>query len=146
MVGRGFLRYWVLRLLSEGPRTGYALAKELEERLGWRPSPGSLYPLLGALAEQGLIEHGGEKRPLWRLSQKGEEALAEMEKGKDEWKTLVNLVIQTTKTIPSFSQFLRLFAQAVVSGKTPELEDLLTQINAKLMVLVGGEKDGSCMR
>lgn len=143
MVGRGFLRYWVLRLLSEGPRTGYALTKELEERLGWRPSPGSLYPLLGALAEQGLVEHSEGKRALWRITPKGAEVLAELEKGKEEWKIIASLIAPAARKSPAFSQFLRLFAQAMASGKGSEAEDLLTQINAKLAVLIGGEGNGS---
>lgn len=106
MVGRGFLRYWVLRLLSEEPRTGYALAKELERRLGWRPSPGSLYPLLGTLAEQGLIVREGKGRGRWRLTSPGQEELARLEKGKEEWKTLLTLTALATKNIPDLSRFL----------------------------------------
>lgn len=143
MVGRGFLRYWVLRLLSEGPRTGYALAKELEARLGWRPSPGSLYPLLSALAEQGLIVQSGGKRPRWRLTPAGEAALAELEKGKEEWKAVANLLASAARNIPAFSQFLRLAGRALASGKTAELEELLAHANAQLALLVGGEGDGS---
>ena len=142
MIGRGFLRYWVLRLLSEGPRTGYALAKELEERLGWRPSPGSLYPLLGSLAEQGLVEQSGEKPPRWRLTEKGAEALSALEKGKDEWKIVANIFAQAPKNIPNFSEFLRLFAQALASGKTGELASLLARVNEELAGILGGEGDG----
>jgi len=142
MIGRGFLRYWVLRLLSEGPRTGYALAKELEERLGWRPSPGSLYPLLGSLAEQGLVEQSGEKPPRWRLTEKGAESLSALEKGKDEWKIVANVFAQAPKNIPNFSEFLRLFAQALAAGKTGELASLLARVNAELAGILGGEGDG----
>lgn len=143
MVGRGFLRYWVLRLLSERPRTGYALAKELEGRLGWRPSPGSLYPLLGSLAEQGLVEQSGEKPPRWRLTEKGKEALSEMEKGKEEWKIIANLLAQASKNIPNFSEFLRLFAEALASGKISDLSSFLARANAELAAILGGEGDGS---
>jgi DNA-binding PadR family transcriptional regulator len=143
MVGRGFLRYWVLRLLSEGPRTGYALAKELEGRLGWRPSPGSLYPLLSALAEQGLVEQSGEKPPRLRLTEKGKEALSELEKGKEEWKIIANILAQASKNIPNFSEFLRLFAEALISGKISDLSSFLERANAELAAILGGENDGS---
>jgi DNA-binding PadR family transcriptional regulator len=143
MVGRGFLRYWVLRLLSEGPRTGYALAKELEGRLGWRPSPGSLYPLLAALAEQGLVEQSGEKPPRLRLTEKGKEALSELEKGKEEWKIIANILAQASKNIPNFSEFLRLFAEALISGKISDLSSFLERANAELAAILGGENDGS---
>jgi len=143
MVGRGFLRYWVLRLLSEGPRTGYALAKELEGRLGWRPSPGSLYPLLAALAEQGLVEQSEEKPSRLRLTEKGKEALAELEKGKEEWKIIANILAQAPKNIPNFSEFLRLFAEALISGKISDLSSFLERANAELAAILGGENDGS---
>ncbi|MBC7318681.1 PadR family transcriptional regulator [Candidatus Bipolaricaulota bacterium] len=143
MVGRGFLRYWVLRLLSEEPRTGYALAKELERRLGWRPSPGSLYPLLGTLAEQGLIVREGKGRGRWRLTSPGQEELARLEKGKEEWKTLLTLTALATKNIPDLSRFLCLLAQAATTGKISELSKLLPKLTQELEAIVGGEGDGS---
>src|SRR5215472_2358106 len=44
--GRGDVRAAVLALLRDGPRTGYQLMSEIEERSGgaWRPSPGAVYP------------------------------------------------------------------------------------------------------
>jgi DNA-binding PadR family transcriptional regulator len=54
---RGDVRLAVLRLLSEQPRNGYQLMQEIEERSGgnWRPSPGSMYPTLSQLEDEGLI-------------------------------------------------------------------------------------------
>src|SRR4051812_2220218 len=56
-VGRGDVRTAVLRLLAEEPRNGYQLIQELTERSGgvWRPSPGSVYPALQQLEDEGLI-------------------------------------------------------------------------------------------
>jgi DNA-binding PadR family transcriptional regulator len=47
----------VLLLLDEEPRNGYQLMQELEERSGgvWRPSPGSIYPALSQLEDEGLV-------------------------------------------------------------------------------------------
>ncbi len=53
---RSGLRFFVLILLSGGPKSGYEIAKELEARTGWRPSPGSLYPLLFKLEAAGFIK------------------------------------------------------------------------------------------
>src|SRR6266699_2708256 len=41
-----------------GPRNGYQIMSEIEERSGgaWRPSPGAVYPALQQLADEGLIE------------------------------------------------------------------------------------------
>src|SRR6516165_11138737 len=55
--GRGDVRAAILALLREGPRTGYQIMSEIEERSGgaWRPSPGAIYPALSQLADEGLI-------------------------------------------------------------------------------------------
>lgn len=55
---RGDVRAAVLLLLEEEPRNGYALMQEIEERSEgvWRPSPGSIYPALAQLEDEGLVE------------------------------------------------------------------------------------------
>lgn len=55
---RGAIKGAVVRLLGERPMHGYELIGELEERTGgrWRPSPGSVYPTLAALEDEGLIQ------------------------------------------------------------------------------------------
>lgn len=55
---RGDVRTALLRLLSERPMHGYDLMKELEDRSGgmWRPSPGSIYPTLQLLEDEGLLK------------------------------------------------------------------------------------------
>ncbi|MBK5232956.1 MAG: helix-turn-helix transcriptional regulator [Thermoleophilia bacterium] len=63
---RGDIRLATLLLLDEEPRNGYNLMQEIEERSGgvWRPSPGSVYPALAQLEDEGLIqptEHEGSK-------------------------------------------------------------------------------------
>jgi DNA-binding PadR family transcriptional regulator len=59
---RGDVRAAILLLLDEQPRHGYQVMQELEERSGgsWRPSPGSVYPALQLLADEGLVR--GESR------------------------------------------------------------------------------------
>jgi DNA-binding PadR family transcriptional regulator len=54
---RGDVRLALLRLLGEEPRNGYQLMHTIEERSGgrWRPSPGSVYPTLAQLEDEGLI-------------------------------------------------------------------------------------------
>jgi DNA-binding PadR family transcriptional regulator len=57
---RGDIRTAALLLLAEEPRNGYQIMQELEERTGgvWRPSPGSVYPALQQLEDEGLIRAG----------------------------------------------------------------------------------------
>jgi DNA-binding PadR family transcriptional regulator len=63
---RGNVRAAILALLAERPMHGYEMISELESRTGgvWRPSPGSVYPTLQLLEDEGLIEavaEGGRK-------------------------------------------------------------------------------------
>src|SRR5215813_11839275 len=74
--GRGDVRAAILALLREGPRTGYQIMSEIEERSSgaWRPSPGAVYPALSQLADEGLIvgeESGG--RRAFSLTEAGRE-------------------------------------------------------------------------
>ena len=57
--GHGGLRLYLLLLLGEEPRHGYELIRLLEDRfMGlYTPSAGTIYPRLGALEEEGLVEH-----------------------------------------------------------------------------------------
>ncbi len=64
---RGNVRAALLALLTERPMHGYEMIKELDSRTGgvWSPSPGSVYPTLQLLEDEGLItseEAGGRKR------------------------------------------------------------------------------------
>ncbi|HEY1365834.1 MAG TPA: PadR family transcriptional regulator [Gaiellaceae bacterium] len=54
---RGDIRAAALILLAEEPRNGYQLMQEIEQRSGgiWRPSPGSVYPALSQLEDEGLV-------------------------------------------------------------------------------------------
>src|SRR2546427_11198039 len=54
---RGDIRTAALLLIAEEPRNGYQIMQEVEERSGgvWRPSPGSVYPALAQLEDEGLI-------------------------------------------------------------------------------------------
>ncbi len=55
--GRGDVRGGILTLLAEEPMHGYQIMRELAERSGgvWRPSPGSVYPTLQQLEDEGLV-------------------------------------------------------------------------------------------
>ena len=79
---RGDVRAAVLALLLERPMHGYELIQQIEERSGgvWRPSPGSIYPTLQLLADEGLVsgdESGG--RRLFTLTDAGREEAARYE-------------------------------------------------------------------
>ena len=57
-IPRGFSRYYILKQLQKMPHTGKEIINSaVEESDGkWKPSPGLIYPLLGRLLDEGLIE------------------------------------------------------------------------------------------
>jgi DNA-binding PadR family transcriptional regulator len=78
-VGRGDVRVGILVLLSEGPMHGYQIIQELGERSGgmWRPSPGSIYPTLQLLEDQGLVKsEESEGRRVFQLTDAGRAEVA----------------------------------------------------------------------
>lgn len=58
------LRPLVYHLLSQGPRSGAELMDDVERlsRGFWRPSPGSIYPLLEEMARDGVVKRGADGR------------------------------------------------------------------------------------
>jgi DNA-binding PadR family transcriptional regulator len=71
---RGDVRAALLVLLDEEPRNGYALMQEIERRSDgvWRPSPGSVYPALSQLEDEGLVvQEETEGRKSYRLTDDG---------------------------------------------------------------------------
>ena len=84
MVPKGFIRYHVLEALSEKPMSGSELMEEIENQTGgfWKPSPGSIYPLLAWLQDNSYVKElpseNGLKR--YELTESGKELLAEQER------------------------------------------------------------------
>jgi DNA-binding PadR family transcriptional regulator len=77
---RGDIRTAALLLLAEEPRNGYQIMQEVQERSGgvWSPSPGSVYPALQQLEDEGLIStHEGDGRKLFALTDEGRAVVAE---------------------------------------------------------------------
>ncbi|AKS31075.1 PadR family transcriptional regulator [Mycolicibacterium goodii] len=75
---RGDVRAAILKLLAERPMHGYEMIQEIAERTDnlWRPSPGSVYPTLQLLVDEGLItgtETEGSKK-LFELTEEGRAA------------------------------------------------------------------------
>jgi DNA-binding PadR family transcriptional regulator len=72
----------ILAVLADGPLNGYQVIQEISERTGgaWRPSPGSVYPTISQLEDEGLVEGDDERgRRTLRLSDSGRTYLAEHE-------------------------------------------------------------------
>jgi PadR family transcriptional regulator PadR len=85
---RGVLDICLLAVMGEGPAYGYEMTKRLRARGLSIVGEGSIYPLLGRLERDGLVEtrraasNGGPPRKYYSLSPEGERVL---EEGKTEW-------------------------------------------------------------
>jgi len=75
---RGILKFVILKLLAERERHGYELM-QIFSRRGWgRPRPGSVYPVLSALEEEGFVTSRAEgDRRVYEITEKGRKHLEE---------------------------------------------------------------------
>lgn len=84
---RGDIKYALLELVAEQPRHGYELIKELEQRYGgfYRPSPGSVYPTLQLLEDEGLVvSETVEGKRVYTITDTGNQALEQRREQRDE--------------------------------------------------------------
>jgi DNA-binding PadR family transcriptional regulator len=85
--GRGDIRAAILALLAESPMHGYQIIREIGERSegAWTPSPGSVYPTLQQLADEGLVRSAEtDGRRVYELTDEGR-AQAEARTGALPW-------------------------------------------------------------
>lgn len=70
-VPRGFSRYFILEVLKKNPSTGKEIIDNATTQSGgrWKPSPGLIYPLLGRLLEENLIEETKDGK--YQITKKG---------------------------------------------------------------------------
>src|SRR5262245_19351418 len=152
--GRGDVRAAILALLREGPRNGYQIMSEIEERTGgaWRPSPGAVYPALSQLADEGLI--AGEEsdgRRTYSLTEAGRqyveqnpeaargawESAAQREAWQEAWQ-LPGLLAEAARLGGGIMQI----AHAGTPEQVQEAEQLLRRTRRELYRILGGEAGG----
>lgn len=79
MIPRGFSRHYVLGLLKEQQLSGKEIIDKaiLQSEGRWKPSPGLIYPMLGRLLEEGLIDETENGR--YKITAKGLEMAADID-------------------------------------------------------------------
>jgi DNA-binding PadR family transcriptional regulator len=79
VIPRGFSRHYILTSLREAPMSGKEIIdKAIAESGGvWKPSPGLIYPMLGRLIEEGLIDQMYDGR--YKVMIKGLDMLKDLE-------------------------------------------------------------------
>jgi DNA-binding PadR family transcriptional regulator len=96
---RGDVRTAILALLAERPMHGYEMIQELSGRTGgmWRPSPGSVYPTLQMLADEGLItSQETEGKRLFSLTDAGRREAGQQSSEQAPWDQVSAGVDQAT--------------------------------------------------
>jgi DNA-binding PadR family transcriptional regulator len=74
---RGSIKYDILSILWDGPRHGYDIMLTIEEKRGFRPSPGSIYPALQMLEEGDFLTgQDVDGKRVYTITDKGSELLA----------------------------------------------------------------------
>jgi DNA-binding PadR family transcriptional regulator len=144
---RGDIRSAILLLLAEEPRNGYGLMQELEERSGgvWRPSPGSVYPALSQLEDEGLVratEHDGRKS--FTLTDEGTAHVeANRERMGTPWETVGDGASDELHELRHAAQALAIAAMQVAqTGSKPQLAEakgLLEDARRGLYRLLAGD-------
>jgi DNA-binding PadR family transcriptional regulator len=128
---RGDVRAAMLVLLAEEPRNGYGLMQEIESRSGgvWRPSPGSVYPALQQLEDEGLVravDSGGRKQ--YELTDEGREYVeANREKLAAPWDDVAGEMGSGVFELRSLaSQVTAALMQVAFAGSEAQVEEAKT--------------------
>src|SRR3954454_58408 len=125
---RGDVRTAALLLLAEEPRNGYQIMQQLEERSDglWRPSPGSVYPALQQLEDEGLIRsEEADGRRLYHLTDAGLAYVAERPEDQPApWETFTdNVSDQHGETAALMRDVAMAFAQVMRAGSEAQLAE-----------------------
>ncbi|MEK6983626.1 MAG: PadR family transcriptional regulator [Nanoarchaeota archaeon] len=74
---KGFLSFIVLNLISKKNMSGEEIRQEIKKRKGSKPSPGTIYPVLKSLSEDGFIQEipNGNRTKKYKLTRKGQKEI-----------------------------------------------------------------------
>jgi DNA-binding PadR family transcriptional regulator len=151
-VRRGDVRAAALALLAEEPRNGYQLIQEIAERSGgvWQPSPGSVYPALQQLEDEGLIQaetpEGGRKR--YTLTAEGREYVtAHADEVRAPWDDVASSVgadaIELRRLIAAVAAAAVQVAQVGTAAQAAQAQAILTDARRKLYAILAADDDAA---
>ena len=146
---RGDIRTAALLLLAEGPRNGYQIMQDVEERSGgvWRPSPGSVYPALAQLEDEGLIRtEESEGRRGFAITDAGRQVVADRGERPAPWDEMGGDVREDYHALGKLVKEVAFaFAQVMRTGSEPQIaraREVLENTRRELYtILAGGEGD-----
>jgi DNA-binding PadR family transcriptional regulator len=115
------LRHITLIMLKERPMSGSEITEEIESYMDWKPSPGSMYPLLSNLQEEDLIKPSEDSDPTLKrfsLTEKGEKE--------------INIHRHHDQEIRNRSKNIRKLYWRLLRGMPEEIHDSYTQLQDQI--------------
>ncbi len=151
-VRRGDVRTAILDVLAVEPMNGYQIIQQIAERSGgaWKPSPGSVYPTVQQLEDEGLVEGTADEsgRRLLRLTDSGQRYVVEHpDELAETWRPFTEGESQeeTHDLKPVIGQVMAAVWQVVVSGtrqQQAEAAEILADTRKRLYgLLADGEPE-----
>lgn len=131
------LRILVLKHLAARPRAGYGLIKEIHECTGWKPSYGSIYPLLDHLRKEGLVTvEETPKKKIYHLTPEGKLAAKALNSCHAEMITQMQENMKLMAHIIGFKKeqhddIMELFFNAMRKGEQPMKEIMESSMRLK---------------
>jgi DNA-binding PadR family transcriptional regulator len=152
---RGDIRTAALLLLKEEPRNGYQLMQEVEARSEgtWSPSPGSVYPALSQLEDEGLIRsEEQEGRRVFVLTDAGAAVLAERPEDRPApWEEMSDAVSGGMHELGRLMREVAFaFAQVMKTGSESQVasaREVLVRTRKDLyLILADGDEDADTVK
>lgn len=146
---RGAVRAAILVLLGEEPRNGYALMQEIETRSEgtWRPSPGSIYPALAMMEDEGLIRSiGSEDQRAYELTDSGRKALDERGDAGAPWEAagegVGDEVLDLAHTMRQVGMAVGQLGEVGTQEQVKQARDILTATRRSLYGILAEDTPG----
>jgi DNA-binding PadR family transcriptional regulator len=108
---RIFLKFIVLKIISQKPTHGYEIIRTIEQRSGgrWTPSAGSIYPILEGLERNGIIRSEEiERKKIYAITPRGEIAFERMAEKKRQLLMEMMQVVEVATGEPAVPEERRL--------------------------------------
>jgi DNA-binding PadR family transcriptional regulator len=147
--GRGDIRAAILALLGESPMHGYQIMRELSERSGgvWRPSPGSVYPTLQLLQDEGLVSSTeSEGRRIFELTGDGRATVEALETPAP-WEAVADetesAAVELRDLVLQVMAAARQVVHAGDAGHLAQAKDVLIETRQRLYRILAGDSAAS---
>lgn len=147
--GRGDIRAAILVLLAEKPSHGYQIIQELEARSNgaWRVSPGSVYPTLQQLEDEGLVKlvAGETDRRVYELTDTGKAEAAKLQGERAPWDDVAGGVPSDFAELKDLVIGLGSATWQVVRagepGQLATAKEILREARKRMYMLLAGEAE-----